>query len=249
MCIKEYGKENEKVIILLHAGGVGTWNYDEVANILKSRFHVIIPSLNGHRGSKNRFSTIKENAKNLVEFIDKKLEGEVYLIGGVSLGGQILLEMLAEKKDICKFAIIESTTVLPMPFTSKLIKPVFSLCFPLIKKEWFAKLQFKSLHIKPSYFEEYFIGTSTINKEDMIAFLKENTTYKMPENLSKCTAKTLILTGSKERPIIKKSAKIINRKIKNSSMEILQGYYHGDLSLNHAKIYVEKLLKLINEEL
>ena len=94
--------------------------------------------LDGHSGSDRDFTTIESNANEIINFIDKKCSGCVFMIGGLSLGGQILVEILSKRKDICRFAIIESTLVLPMRTIYALIKPTFSLCFPLIKKHWFA---------------------------------------------------------------------------------------------------------------
>ena len=46
----EYGKNNKDVIILLHGGGLSWWNYEEVAEILADRFHIVMTILNGHSG-------------------------------------------------------------------------------------------------------------------------------------------------------------------------------------------------------
>ena len=54
-----------------------------------------------------------------------------------------------------------------------------------------------------------------------------------------------MIVGSKERPIMIKSAKIIHDELINSELEILSGYYHGDLSINHPNEYAEKVKKLI----
>ncbi len=42
-----------------------------------------------------------------------------------------------------------------------------------------------------------------------------------------------------------KSAKRIHDELINSELEILSGYYHGDLSINHPNEYAEKVKKLI----
>ena len=181
----------------------------------------------------------------LIDFIDESFGGKVLLIGGLSLGGQILVEILSQRKDICKFAVIESALVLPMPFTSMLIKPAFSLCYSLVKTRWFAKLQFKSLHICPTFFEDYFRDTAVITKENMISFLMANANYKMKNSLSECQAKVLVLVGDREQKIMKKSSEMITQQIQNAELTILPDYFHGDLSINHADKYVTKVLDLI----
>ena len=84
-----------------------------------------------------------------------------------------------------------------------------------------------------------------ITKDNLIAFMKSNSNYEVKSTLSHTKAKTLVLVGSKERPIMKKSATKIVHLIPNSELEVLQGYYHGDISINHADDYVERVKRLV----
>ena len=145
----EYGKENLEKIVLLHGGGLSWWNYEDVAKSLQNEYHIILPILDGHAESDKPFTTIEDNAKEIIEFIDTHCGGSVLLIGGLSLGGQILLEVLSKRNDICKYAIIESALVRPSKLTYFMIKPAFGSCYGLIKHKWFSKLQFKSLKLNP----------------------------------------------------------------------------------------------------
>ena len=118
------------------------------------------------------------------------------------------------------------------------------MSYGLINKKWFSKLQFKSLKIKKELFDKYYIDSSNITKDNMISFLKANSNYHL-KNIKTNKAKSIVVVGSKERPIMIKSAKIIHDELINSELEILSGYYHGDLSINHPNEYVEKVKKLI----
>ena len=133
-----------------------------------------------------------------------------------------------------------------MKLTAAIIKPTYDMCYPLIKKMWFAKLQFKALHIKTELFENYYTDTVNITKEDMIAFLMANSNYRVKETLADCEAKALVLVGSKEQSIMKKSAQKITDCLPIARLEIMKNYYHGDISINHSEQYAEKLLQLIN---
>lgn len=245
MKVVEYGKGNKDVIVLLHGGGLSWWNYKEVAEILADRFYIVIPILNGHSGSGIPFTSIEDTATEIISYIDENFGGQVLLIGGLSLGGQVLVEMLSQRNNICKFAIIESALVLPMKFTAAIIKPTYNMCYPLVKKMWFAKLQFKALHIKAELFEDYYADTSNITKEDMIAFLMANSNYCIKDTFADCEAKTLVLVGSKEQSVMKKSAQKIADCLPLAKMEVMKNYYHGDISINHPEQYVEKLIELI----
>lgn len=73
MNYKEYGKQNIDVIILLHGGGLSWWNFREIAELLQKDFHIVIPILNGHAGSDRDFTTIEQNAADIIAFIDESL--------------------------------------------------------------------------------------------------------------------------------------------------------------------------------
>ena len=106
MKIVEFGAENKDTILLLHGGGLSWWNYREPAKLLQNEYHIVLPILDGHAGSDRPFTTIEENASEIISFIDAHLSGSVLLIGGLSLGGQILLELLSQRGDICTHALV-----------------------------------------------------------------------------------------------------------------------------------------------
>ena len=241
----EYGKENSDVMILLHGGGLSWWNYKEAAEILQTDYHVILPILDGHSGSDKQFTTIEDNASEIIEFINSQFGGSVLLIGGLSLGGQILLEILSQRKDICQYAIVESAIVIPSKFTYFMIKPAFGSCYGLIKYKWFSKLQFKSLRIKSNLFDSYYKDTCAITKRDMIAFLQENSVYSIKAGIGECKAIVQIFVGEKENRLMKESAKIIHEKLQNSDIQVLPNMYHGELSINYAGDYVKRILEIV----
>lgn len=248
MTVTEYGKENRDTVLLLHGGGLSWWNYREAAQRLAEQYHVVLPVLDGHAGSGAPFTTIEENAAKLVSYVDTRFGGQVLAIGGLSLGGQIAAEMLSQRHDICRYALIESAPVKPMKLTSALVGPAFGMSYGLIKQRWFSKLQAGYLGIPGELFEDYYRDTCKIGKADMIAFLKANSLYTVKPGLSKTTAKVKIAAGTKEQKIIRDSAKMLHEAIAGSSMELLPGLRHGDLSINHPQRYVRMLTEWIGSE-
>ena len=245
MNFKEYGDKSKNTIILLHGGGLSWWNYDKEVEELQNDYHIILPILDGHSESDKSFTSIEDNAQEIIDYINENLGGHVLLIGGLSLGGQVLLEILSKKDDICDYAIIESTLATPMKTTYKMLRPAISMSYGLISKKWFSKMQFNSLKIRKDLFDNYYKDTCKIAKEDMISFMQANANYEIKNSLSNTKTKALIVVGDKERKIMKKSAELINQKIKNSKTIILSNYYHGDLSINHPRKYIDIIEELI----
>ena len=241
MTVIEFGKQNRDTVFLLHGGGLSWWNYREVATLLEKDYHVMLPVLDGHADSDTTFTTIEDNAARLISYIDINFGGQVVILGGLSLGGQITLEILRQRPDICRYALIESALVKPSKLTAALIDPTFGMSYGLIKQRWFAKMQADYLGIPKELFEDYYRDTCAITKADMIAFLKANCTYKIKAGLAETTAKVKIVAGSREQNNILNSAKLIYQAIPGSQLEILPGLRHGDLSINHPERYVQML--------
>ena len=241
----EYGAHNSQTIILLHGGGLSWWNYWDVAQLFSDRFHVVLPILDGHADSDAPFTSIEDNAARIIAHIDEHFGGKVLAICGLSLGGQIAVEMLTQSPAICSFALIESALVKPMKLTHALIKPTFGMSYGLIKQKWFAKMQAAYLGIPKTLFDDYYRDTCKISKEDMIAFLQSNSTYSIKPALRDAQAKVHIVFGSGEQFSIRTSGKQLNHTIPDSTLEVLPGYNHGDLSLNHPQAYAQMLLTMI----
>jgi len=247
MHVQEFGQQNPDVILLLHGGGLSWWNYREAAKILSAQYHVVLTVLDGHADSDTPFTTIEENAARLISYIDDHFGGQVPAIGGLSLGSQVAVEMLAQRPGICRYALLESALVKPMKLTAALIGPTFGMSYGLIKQKWFAKMQADYLGIPKALFDDYFRDTCKIGKADMIAFLKANSLYTIKPSLSETTAKVKIVAGSREQKSIRDSAALLNRAIPGSSMEILTGLRHGDLSINRPEQYAKILTDWIGE--
>lgn len=243
----EFGQQNSDVIMLLHGGGLSRWNYREVAKLLAERYHVVLPVLDGHADSDAPFTTIEDNAAGLISYVDIHFGGQVFAVAGLSLGGQVAAEMLSQRKDICRYALIESALVKPMKLTSALIAPTFGMSYGLVKQKWFATIQADYLGIPKALFDDYYRDTCKISKADMIAFLKANSLYAIKPSLSETTAKVKIVAGLREQKSIRDSAKLLHKAIPGSDLEILPGLRHGDLSINKPEQYVEILTDWIRE--
>ena len=242
---KEYGSENKETILLLHGGGLSWWNYQAEAEILQSDYHVVLPVLDGHADSSRPFTSIEDNAAELIASIDDALGGHVLLIGGLSLGAQITLEILAQRRDICRYALIESACVLPSKLTNALIGPAIRSSYGLMKNRRFAEMQFKSLHINSSFFEAYYRDTCKIAKADMIAFLKANTAYSLKASIADTAARVHVLAGGKENRQILSSVDLIKSRVPSCAVQILPNLYHGEFSINRPEEYAAYLKNLI----
>ncbi len=242
MIFKEFGNKNNPAIIFLHGGGLSWWSLKPQIEALQNEYFIVTPIIDGHGDDwNNTFISIRKSAKGVIDYIKDNFNGKVFAICGLSIGAQIVVEILSQESDITEYAVIESALVYPMKMTTRLTVPIYNLCYGLIKKRWYAKLQAKTLNVPEELFESYYIDSSRMTKESLINITKSNGDYSISETLCNTKAKTLILVGEKELSIMKKSAKLLHDTIKGSSLNVIEKSGHGEISLINTDRYIDLL--------
>jgi pimeloyl-ACP methyl ester carboxylesterase len=243
--VVEYGAEHRDVILLLHGGGLSWWNYRTEAELLCTRFHVILPLLDGHAGSDADFTGIADNAKRILSFIDSACGGKVLVLGGLSLGAQVLVEMLSRRKDICRHAIVESASLVPSALTCALIGLSVSASYGLLQYPWFVRAQFKALKMRGDLFGDYARDSCAISKDNMVSFLKANTSYRPGAGIRNVEAAVRVVVGGNEQRRMRLSAEVLHGLVPGSRLEVKEGLHHGEYSINRPEDYVRELLEMI----
>ena len=144
-----------------------------------------------------------------------------------------------------RYAIIESASVIPSKVTNALVGPTFASSYGLIQKKWFAEMQFRYLRIREDLFEDYYKDTSKISKYNMIAFLKANTAYEIKPSIKRSHVQVRIVVGGKEQKKMLRSAALLHELLPGSCLDIKDGLYHGEYSINYPEVYVKELLEMI----
>lgn len=244
MKFKEFGDKNMPVIIFLHGGGLSWWSWKPQIEALQKNYCIITPIIDGHGDDfDTTFVSIKKSAENVIKYIKENCNGKVFAICGLSIGAQIVVEILSEQSDITENAVIESALVYPIKMALTLTVPMYNMCYGLIKKRWYAKLQAKTLNVPDELFDSYFEDSSRMTKKSLINITKSNGNYPIPKALCKTKAKTLILVGEKELSIMKKSATLLHDTINGSILKVIEKSGHGEISL----IYPDKYLDLLQQ--
>jgi pimeloyl-ACP methyl ester carboxylesterase len=242
MLFKEFGDKELPTVILLHGGGLPWWSLQEVAEGLQHRYHLVTPVIDGHGEDGNdTFISIGDSARKLIRFIDEENSGHVHAIGGLSLGAQIVTEVLSLRCDIARYAVIESALVCPLKGAAALAAPVYQLSYGLIKRRWFAKMQAKSLFVPDEKFSRYFEDSRKMSKQSLINIMRSNGNYRLKKSIRQVEAKVLIMVGDRELAVMKKSAKILHESIPCSTLYIAENRRHGEISTVFPAQYRELL--------
>ena len=108
MTIHEFGTDNDKVIVLIHPAVV-MWDYYEyVIPLLEECYHVIVPALPGYdTEADGDFTSVEQIATELEDWLISKGLSRVTCIYGCSMGGAIVIRMLADNRLQIENAVLD----------------------------------------------------------------------------------------------------------------------------------------------
>ena len=239
MKFHEFGDKNLPTILLIHGGGSSWWNYLRQARILSEKYCVILPTLNGH-GEEYQLDYVstEDSALEILNYIKANCGGKVVAIGGVSLGGQIAMELLSLDSDIAEKAIIDGSLCIPQPGLAKISIFLVSIFGKLMFSKFSCKLQLgmmNKIYPKLAYPEElkaYYLEDlpRTPIKTLVTIYKTYMGHYKLKSSISKSKAKVLYIYGEKELNCVKASAKLFQQLYPNTILYEAKGDNHGYLS-------------------
>lgn len=109
MNIYEFGVQENPSILMFH-GSCMSWDmFKNDIDLLKDKYHIIIPALPGHDLSNNsNYTSVEEIANEIETWLLNKNIKKVYGIYGLSMGGSILIKLLSNNNIHFDKAIIDA---------------------------------------------------------------------------------------------------------------------------------------------
>jgi len=248
--VKETGKNRDKTIIFLHGGGIAGWMWYKQVEAF-SDYHCIVPDLPEHGKSAEIMPFTIHGAADMVINIIKNQahNGKAHLVG-ISLGAQIIVQILSKAPEVVDHALISGTLVRSIPYKEsflKLLNYLIKVYGPVKDTDFFIKANMRMYHIPKSLFNEFKESTYLIRNDSLNRILKENMLFKMPHGLKKANVPVLVMTGQKEHVILKESARDLLHLLPNSlgAMALKVGHLWN---IENPELFNETLRAWITDE-
>ena len=254
MKFHEFGDKNLPPILLIHGGGSSWWSYLRQARLLSHKYHVILPTLNGHgeEYQKDYIST-EDSAQEILNYVRQNCGGKLFAVGGVSLGGQIAMELLSLDSDIAEKAIIDGSLCIPQPRLAKISIFLVSLFGKLMFSKPACKLQLSIMNkcypqlAYPDELKNYYMeDMSRMPIKTLVTIYKTYMGhYKLNSRISKSKAQVLYFYGEKELKSVKESARFFQKLHPNTILYEAKGYNHGYLSSYLPQEWIELVVSFL----
>lgn len=241
MKFHEFGDADKPHVMLIHGGGNAWWNYLRQARALSGHYHVILPTLDGHGEEYAAdYVSTEDSADKLLAYIEEKCGGRLFAVCGVSLGGQIAIELLSRKPDLARKAIIDGSICYPNPGMGRFCIATVRLFGGLLFSEKACRMQ---LAMMPRMMPERMLFPEEIKAyylQDMPRVRKTNLysmyrtymmQYRLKDSLKSTTAQVMYWYGAKEMKCVKNSAWLFKHYVPTCEIHEAKGYGHGFLSV------------------
>lgn len=116
MDFKVFGKEEAPSLMLIPGLGVSYEIFLPLIDLLKDRFRIIAVQVDGFTlGVQTKFTSIDDQAAQVIAHIKERYEGHLDCAYGLSLGGRILSRVLERNEVTIEHSILDAAPLLPLP--------------------------------------------------------------------------------------------------------------------------------------
>lgn len=205
IAVDTFGSPSGPTIIFVHGGGIAGWSWRPQAQAFLD-YHCLVPDLPGHGKSLAAgVCTVERGAGVIAELIRTRAnDGKAHVVG-LSLGGQITIQLLATAPEVVDSAVVSGTNVHPLSW-ARVFMPLVRVSVPLLRIRWFARLQAKAFSVPDDCMEDYLRDSFATDAGLLQGMVESSLSYRMPRGLP-ADKRVLVLAGSREVKAMFRSAR------------------------------------------
>lgn len=116
MTFNTFGKDGNKTLLLIPGLGVSYEIFLPLIGLLKEEYFIIAAGIDGFLlGKESRFTSVDDQAAQIIAYVKEKLNGHLSVAYGLSLGGKVLSRIMERNEIVIDRAIMDAAPLLPLP--------------------------------------------------------------------------------------------------------------------------------------
>ena len=222
------GPSDAPLIVLIPGGGMSGWSWLPQVQRLPG-YRCIVPDLPGHGLSPAdgpiSISTASDEVANLIRGVAPM--GRVHVVG-LSLGGQVALELLSTCPELMDRVIVSGTNTSPsgsIKLMAPLLKLVILLYSPIQNTSFMVHANMRQLSVPDEYEAEFRADTRLMTPDFYTQVIVESMTYPLPSIAD--ASGLLVACGEMEPGLIRKSARMIRGEHPGVPCVVASGVGHN----------------------
>ena len=245
----EYGNENPKIIVMIHGTAMSWKMFVPAAEALADTYHVILAGVPGHDPDRDdEFTSVEQTASEIEEGLLHQGINTVDLLYGLSMGGGIVLRMLADSRLTIRHAVIDGG-IAPYEFP----KTVCALI--LAKDVVLTGLAKHSRRLLSCAFSDRDYGKETVDgmyqvlrhmsARTIFRVYASTDNYSMSDVFPETDTEIEYWYGSEEEKERKTDIQYFRKHIPHVRIRILHGMKHGQYAAVDTESFVKDLRERI----
>jgi pimeloyl-ACP methyl ester carboxylesterase len=225
--VEEAGRGNGPTVILLHAVVGSGWMWRRLAAALATDLHVLIPDLPGHgRSSARPWVSVADTVAVTADVIRASSPSGRAHVVGLSLGGNIAVQLAADVPDVVESAIASGVNVLPYP-NPVLMRMAGLVMAPLMSSGPMLRANAKALGVPAEDFDDFQAAAKAMAPGTFRRVGEELMTFRAPAAAHASPCRLLAVAGEKEQALILRSLPKLANGFARGSARIAPGVGHA----------------------
>ena len=116
MTFNTYGNSKNPSLLLIPGLGVSYEIFIPMIELTKDKYYIVAVGIDGFLlGKESQFTSVDDQAVQLIGYIQENLNGHLDVAYGLSLGGKILSRIMERNEVLIDHAIMDAAPLLPLP--------------------------------------------------------------------------------------------------------------------------------------
>lgn len=227
LTIHESGNTNAPAIIFLHGLGVSSWMWVEQTAELSKAYHCIAVDLPGSGESyQAEWRSMADSAAQVADIIRAKATGKTAHVVGLSLGGYVGLNLLAQHPEVVNTMIVSGITTRPFK-PQWLVSPLIGLTKRMLRMRWVLRMSAKAMRLPDEAVALYERDGGRLSAETIERIYAEVLNINLPTNLTSSDRPLLVVAGDKEAGLVLNSLSDLPNQLPTAVAAQVPNVHHG----------------------
>ncbi len=226
---EETGDKSRPAIVFIHGGGISGWMWRKQVEHF-SDYYCIVPDLPEHGKSINEGPlSLADCVNRIADLIETRAsDGKAHVVGH-SLGGKVVVELLARRPEVVDHAVVASALFGSMFLVNLIHRPfIYKLSVAMMRNKRMLSLTAKQFKFpERSYIENSIEEFKRLTPDSLYRIYDQLYQYqKLPDGLASVDVPTLVMAGEKESGVMKQSVVDITGVLANSKGVLIKRADH-----------------------
>jgi hypothetical protein len=257
MKVYEFGKDNEKNLLMFQCAAEPWWVFKSSAEALSKDFHVFLFISDGHDETGTDFISIEKNVDQAVSYLHGKNIRYLDMVYGISMGGSSVMYILAHQAMPVKKAIIDAG-ITPYPYSKWLCRIIAVKDYLLIRTA-FKSLKLMKAVMPPERWtpkgedpEEHYrklfeFGKNHYSGKTIYNVFWSANNYPMPDPVPETNTEIEYWYGEEEKTARKNDLAYAKRVFPQIVTKEFKGLRHAELVMMFPERFGREVLRFWNE--